>query len=421
MIMRVVGIKEENTYGVAEPAPDFHQEVENSKASLNSEPFTSSGGSRMKKRARAGVIKPTSTIKAGVDLKRIGHYLKAFLGNYKFTAGNVSNPNKHEFWGGEQNNLPSYTLWETFDYFEKVVRGAVVDNLKIECSDENMTAETEFAYQNETSHKLYDAEDYELKLLEEDWEVMFYDILCSFGEDAIPGIVSSLSFDGKNNLKVDSTIGFGSRAPQRKPAAQDRDIELSLVSTLEEESVELIQKAEYGHVGHEPSKCKLVKIPFKIIINICENTDDKLIIIFPECTFSVEYEASGSDEIETNFKLLAMGSGKATMLDGTEIITDMYAILENNMGEIGPSAISADSTVTLVIKDESGTDVTDATVKLHNRSTEIDYDVTYSSDTYTVSVPLGRYDVIITGKTIKKGSIVNVNQATQSFNVVVED
>ena len=374
----------------------------------------------MKKRARAGVYKPTSTIKAGVDLKRIGHYLKAFLGNYAFTAGSSGNPNKHEFWGGEQNKLPSYTLWETFDIFEKVVMGAVVDNWKLECSDENMTLETEFAYKTEHSHRLDDDEDYELKLLEDDWEVMFYDVLCYFGTDEIPGVISSLTIDGKNNLNVDKTIGFGSRGPQRKPSAQARDIDLSFVSTLEAESFELIQKAEYGHVGHGPSECKIVKIPFKIVINICENTDDKLIIIFPECTFSVEYEASGSDEIETTFKLTAMGSGTATLADNSTVITDMYAILENDVAQIQPTPEVETSTVNITLKDDEDTAITDATVKLHNRSSEEDYTATFANSKYTASVPMGRYDVLITGKEIIKGSILNVNRATHNFNVVVE-
>lgn len=422
MLMRVVGIKEENDYGVAEPAPDFHQEVENSKPGLGSDPSTKSGGSRMKKKARAGVMKPGYTIKAGVDLKRIGHYIKAFLGNYKFTAGSSGNPNKHEFWGGEQNNLPSFTIWGTFDYFEKVMVGAVLDTIKLECSDESMTCEAQFPYKTETTHRLYDADDYELIILEDDWEVMFYDIICSFGEDDIPGVVSSLTMDGKNNLNVENTIGFGSRAPQKKPMAQDRDIELSVTSTLVEESVGLIQQAEYGEEGHEPSACKLFKIPFKIVINICENTSDKLTILFPECTFVADYEASGSDEIQVTYKLVAMGSGTATMLDGTEIVTDMYALLENDMSEIGPSDNTPTATVNLTVKDESDTNVTGLTVKLHNRATEEDYTATYSTNKYVASsVPLGRYDVIITGRTIVKGAIVNVNESTENFNVTVED
>lgn len=419
MIMRVVGIKEESSFGVPAPAPDFHQEVDNSKAPLGSDPFTSSGGSRMKKRARAAALKPTTTIKAGVDLKRIGHYLKAFLGNYKFTSGSSGNPNKHEFWGGEQNNLPSFTLWETYDYFEKTVIGAVLDNLKLECSDENMTGESEFKYKTETSHKLYDIDDYEATFLEDDWEVMFYDIVCTFGPDEIPGLVSSLSFDGKNNLS-DKVIGFGSRLPQRKPLAQDRDIELSLVSTLEEESVELIQKAEYGEEGHTPSSCKLFKIPFKIVINICENTDDKLTILFPECTFVAEYESSGSDEIEVNFKLVAMGTGTAEMLDGTEIVTDMYALLENDMSQIAPAAANSKGTVNLTVQNPSGTGVTGLTVKLHNRATEEDVTATFSTNKYVATqVPYGKYDVVISNKTIVKGFIVNANASTTNATVTV--
>ncbi|MCE7699538.1 MAG: carboxypeptidase regulatory-like domain-containing protein, partial [Methanobacterium paludis] len=111
MANRVLGLKEEATYGTAsDTVPDWHQEVSKAKASPNSEPLTYSGGSRSIKKAKAGVMKPEASYDMKCDLKRIGHYLKAFLGNYKFTAGGAS-LNTHEFWGGENASLPSFTLW----------------------------------------------------------------------------------------------------------------------------------------------------------------------------------------------------------------------------------------------------------------------------------------------------------------------
>ena len=374
MGIRVVGIKEEARYGVAELAPDFHQEVSKAKASLNSTPNTKSSGSRMKKKARAGVYKPTSSIEGEVDLKRIGHYLKAFLDNYKFTNGG-SGVNTHEFWGGENNKLSSFTLWETFDIFEKTIVGALLDNFKMEVSDEYMKFTADFVYKTETSEEIEEIELYKVKLLDGDYPLMFYDVTVELDENAPPGIVSSFSFDGKNNINVDKTIGLGSRGPQRKASAQGRDIAISFVSTLERETLELIQKAEYGEVGSEPSQCKLCKIPLKLICNVCEDTTDKLEIVFPECIFAVEYELSEADEIEVTFNLDAMGTGYATRLDGTRVLTDMYCRLVNDQAEIKSGEGITSATVRLTIEDDDEQAVTDKKVTIVNRVTEVSYEL----------------------------------------------
>ena len=422
MGIRVVGMKEEAIYGVAELAPDFHQEVSKAKASLNSTPNTKSSGSRMKKKARAGVYKPTSTIEGEVDLKRIGHYLKAFLDNYSFRDGG-SGANTHEFWGGENNKLSSFTLWETFDIFEKTIVGALLDNFKMEVSDEYMKFTADFVYKTETSEEIENIELYKVKLLDGDYPLMFYDVTVEIDESAPPGIVSSFSFDGKNNINVDKTIGLGSRGPQRKAAAQGRDIAISFVSTLERETLELIQKAEYGEVGTEPSECKLCKIPLKLICNVCEDTTDRLEITFPECIFAVDYELSEADEIEVTFNLDAMGTGYATKVNGTRVLTDMYCRLVNDQPEIksGQGISSAD--VTLHVVDDEDNEVTDLNISIVNRVTDVSYGSSGETDGYYdfATVDFGRYDVIVEGYEVVAGSIISVNDSREEFDITVEE
>ena len=421
MGIRVVGIKEEARYGVAESAPDFHQEVSKAKASLNSTPNTKSSGSRMKKKARAGVYKPTANIEGEVDLKRIGHYLKAFLDNYYFTDGG-SNPNVHEFWGGENNKLSSFTLWVTFDIFEKTIVGSLLDNFKMEVSDEYMKFTADFVYKTETSDEIDDMEDYAVKLIDGDWALMFYDVSVEIDESAPPGIVSSFSFEGKNNINVDKTIGLGSRGPQRKASAQGRDIAISFVSTLERETLELIQKAEYGEVGNEPSECKLCKIPLKLICNVCEDTTDRLEITFPECIFAVDYELSEADEIEVTFNLDAMGTGYATKLDGTRVLTDMYCRLVNDQPEIKSGEGVTSATVRLTVKDENEQPVS-GNVAIVNRVTDEGYEATTGSAggcSFNDVAP-GRYDVVVEGYDVVSGSIISVNDIDESFDITVEE
>lgn len=418
MGLRVLGIKQESEYGKPAVAPDWHQQGTKISASLNSEPVTKTGGSRMIKRARAGAIKPTSSFESDVDLKRIGHYFKAFLDNYKFTNG--TKINTHEFYGGESTSLNSFTLWETFDVAEKTIVGALLDGLKLEVSDEFMSMAADWIYKDETMEEI-DANTYQQTSIEGDIPLMFYDVSVELDDDVPPGIVSSFSFEGKNNLNQDKTIGLGSRMPQRKAAAQQREITLSIVSTLEKETLELIQKAEYAEAGTSPSECKLYKIPIRIIANVCENRADIMEIYFPECLFSVEYEASESDEIEVTFNLQTMGTGKATLKDGTSVMTDMYVKLINNQPEITASADGTATNVTIKVIDKENKPVKSANVTINSRddkSLKINPAATGEDGTVTFpSVNYGRYSTSIEGYTINKNGLFSVNESTETVTI----
>lgn len=420
MGLRVLGIKEESEYGKPAISPDWHQQGTKISASLNAEPVTKTGGSRMIKRARAGAIKPTSSFESDVDLKRIGHYFKAFLDNYKFTSGTKTNT--HEFYGGESTSLNSFTLWETFDVAEKTIVGALLDGLKLEVSDEFMTMAADWIYKDETMEEI-DANTFEQTRVEGDIPLMFYDVSLELDDDVPPGIVSSFSFEGKNNLNQDATIGLGSRMPQRKAAAQQREITISMTSTLEKETLELIQKAEYGEAGTSPSECKVYKIPIKVIANVCENRADILEIYFPECLFSVEYEASESDEIEVTFNLQTMGTGKAKLADGTSVMTDMYVKLINNQPEIAASA-DGTSNVTVKVQKADKSPVSSVNVTLKSRDDKtisIDPSATGSDGTVTfASVEYGRYSASVEGYKVISGGLVSVNETTENFTITVE-
>ena len=292
----------------------------------------------------------------------------------------------------------------------------------MEVSDEYMKFTADFVYKTETSDEIDDMEDYAVKLIDGDWALMFYDVSVEIDESAPPGIVSSFSFEGKNNINVDKTIGLGSRGPQRKAAAQGRDITISFVSTLERETFELIQKAEYGEVGNGPSECKLCKIPLKLICNVCEDTTDRLEITFPECIFAVDYELSEADEIEVTFNLDAMGTGYATKLDGTRVLTDMYCRLVNDQPEIKSGEGVTSATVRLTVKDENEQPVS-GNVAIVNRITNESLEATTGSAggcSFNDVAP-GRYDVIVEGYEVVSGSIISVNDIDESFDITVEE
>lgn len=339
MVLRLFGIKEEATYGeeiTATDKPDWHNRVSKNAVKLGDEPFIITSGSRMDHKVRPGVMNPTAEIESDVDLKRIGHLFKAFMDNYVFTAGTGSDGNIHEFYGGECSTLSSFKGWATFDLFEKWIRGLVMDSLKLEVSNEQMSCTHSWVYMNEKMNKITENE-YEYRDVEGAIPLMFYDVSLEMAGAPVPGIATSFSFEGNNNLNVDGTIGLGSRWPQRRASAQKREIKLSLVSYLARETIDLINKAEYGELADVPSDCKIFTTDLVVRVAICEDPNDTLEIRFPKCHVAVEYESSEADEIEVTFNLQTLGSGEVTLENGDSVTTDMYVKLVNNVDEISPS------------------------------------------------------------------------------------
>ena len=342
MVDRGYGIEIEDTYGdttvtKSNFAPEWWSEAESVDFKLNDEPVTKSGGSRMNKRARAGVIKPTGTTKAEADLQRLTYYFYGFLDNYVYTAGTSNAPNIHEFYGGEGKELPSFRGIAVFDMLKKYIYGMLEDGLKLECSDDSLSVEADWLYKTEKAGIIGQSGETFTRPddLDDDLFIMFYDISLKLNNAALDGVSTSFSFDGKNNHDVDSTIGFGSRAPQVRALAGKREIDLELKTTLTSDTVRSILNAEYGEVNAlEPSACKILQVPLEVNIALCEISGVACKIVFPKCTIRAEYDMSGSDNIEVTMNLATLGSGTVTLADDSEITTDMYVKLTNELDEL---------------------------------------------------------------------------------------
>ena len=342
MVDRGYGIEIEDTYGdttvtKSNFAPEWWSEAESVDFKLNDEPVTKSGGSRMNKRARAGVIKPTGTTKAEADLQRLTYYFYGFLDNYVYTAGTSNAPNIHEFYGGEGKELPSFRGIAVFDMLKKYIYGMLEDGLKLECSDDSLSVEADWLYKTEKAGIIGQSGETFTRPddLDDDLFIMFYDISLKLNNAALDGVSTSFSFDGKNNHDVDSTIGFGSRAPQVRALAGKREIDLELKTTLTSDTVRSILNAEYGEVNAlEPSACKILQVPLEVNIALCEISGVACKIVFPKCTIRAEYDMSGSDNIEVTMNLATLGSGTVTLADDSDITTDMYVKLTNGLDEL---------------------------------------------------------------------------------------
>jgi len=351
MVLRLLGLKQEETYGkldgegeagfnLEDVDPDFHRRISDGSFQLNDEPVTYNDGSRMVQGARPGALKPSGSTAGKCDLTRVGHYLRAFFDQYVCDEGTTIDGTKyytHEFYGRESQYLTSFHGWATFDIFQKHIKGLLLESLKFDVSDDYMTQEEEWIYMDESSEAI-NQDEYDIIEVENEIPLMFYDITIQLDDEDINNpqrVYTSFSFEGKNNFNQDGTVGLGSRSPQRQAAAQAREITVSLNSYLDQSSLALIRGAEYGEKTiNSPSKCKILKVPLRVIIQACENTNERLEMYFPKCTVNVEYSASESDEIETTFNLTALGTGSANLKSGTSVKTDCYCKLVNTVPEI---------------------------------------------------------------------------------------
>ena len=348
---RGFGLELESTYGDTTVTksnfdPDFWCQADSVDFNLGDEPVTRSGGSRMNKRARAGIMKPTGSTEADADLQQLAWYFRGFLDNYICTEGDTPATGHtqtyiHEYYGGEGKELPSFRAIAVFDMLKKYLYGVTEDGMKLEVSNESMTVSADWIYKTEKAGIIgVNSETFTRPddLTAQQIFIMFYDVSLKLNNQPLDGVSTAFSWEGKNNHDVDGTIGLGSRYPQKRALAGKRENTLSITTTLTSDTVRSILDAQYGEVGAlEPTSCKLLQLPLELTIAHCEDSDLECKIIFPKCTVRVEYSMSGVDSIETTLTLDTLGSGTVELNDETEVQTDMYVKLTNYVEELVPS------------------------------------------------------------------------------------
>lgn len=437
MVDRGFGLCQESTYGEVLSTSEFNEsqlnwwsEADTADFKLNDKPVTKSGSSRMNKRSRAGIIKPTGTTKADADLQRFALYFRAYLDNYKYTAGS-GDVHTHEFWGGENKKLQSFRAVYVADQLKKYIFGLLCDGLKFEVSDESMSVEANWIYKTEHAGIIgKNGETFNKpEELINDLFLMFYDISLELNNKPMTGIGTNLSFEGKNNLAVDKTVGFGSRAPQAIALAQKRENTPSVTISLTEDTIESIIAAEYGKIGeltvgdsgaYEPSRCTILEIPFSINVRMCEYPDLLMRIVFPMCTLAVEYDMSGADSIDATISMETLGSNEITLADETtKVQTDMYVLLKNNQTEIGvdstPIGEETPETVNISVSVKYGENpVNGASVSINEISS-----TTGSAGGCTLNnVPIGAQTIIVTASGYENYSeTINVSNENITFEI----
>jgi hypothetical protein len=347
-LQRVFGLirEDDDSYGTTPTAdsPDFHMEITESSIPIEGDLLTLESGSRGTKLKRPGTYLPQPEIEGVVDLKQITHFLLGALGEYVYTAGTPGSPgtaNIHEFYGGENRKLPSFTSYGHFDEFIKKVKGTLITSLSMEVSNEFITLSVGcVAQKDQIIDDMPDAT--ELKTVDAVIPLAFYDVTLELDGETPPGIVSSFKWEITNDISTDDSIGIGSRFLTIKPAAGKRTNTVEMEVSLETDTVKYIRMFEYGDEdADEPSECKIAHIPLTVVFAACEDSSEKLTIKFPDCTGQVEYSASGADAIMLNLTLDSMKTTNVELNDGvTEVETDVYCKLENKVPKVVAGGIT---------------------------------------------------------------------------------
>lgn len=326
---------------------DWFQKMPEVNFELGDEVETDDGGGRTDEIFWAGAAKPNGSTSAKVDLQRLTYYLYGFLDHYLHTTGE-DDLHIHEFWGGENHELPSFSGIAMYDELKLALFGLLIDGLKLEVSDGAMDVNVDWLYSTETYRTLEENEDFiePEELVNSKIPVRFYDVFVYLdGKDGKgykkPGATqTSWSMEGNNNHDQEGTIGLGSRFPQEHPQAQKRTINLSLATTLNRRSYKTIMDARYGQAdARQPDRCRVLTVGMKLEVIQCENPAQKLIIEFPNCTLRSEFDLKGADRVEATLNLQSIGNSEITLADNTtKVFTDMYVQLINNVPEMGVDA-----------------------------------------------------------------------------------
>lgn len=350
-LQRVFGLirEDDDEYGVVptsgspavDSGPDFHMEITESSIPIEGDLLTLESGSRGTRLKRPGTYLPQPEIEGVVDLKQITHFLLGALGEYVYTAGGIGEKNIHEFYGGENRKLPSFTSYGHFDEFIKEVSGTLITSLSMEVSNEFITLSVGcVAQKDKLINDMPDATD--LKTVDAVIPLAFYDVTLELDGETPPGIVSSFKWEITNDISTDDSIGIGSRFLTIKPAAGKRTNTVEMEVSLETDTVKYIRMFEYGEEdADEPTDCKIAHVPLTVVLAACENPSEKLTIQFPDCTGQVEYSASGADAMMLNLTLDSLKTTDVTLEDGvTAVETDVYCKLENDVPEVVAGGIT---------------------------------------------------------------------------------
>jgi hypothetical protein len=322
MSTKYIGLAFESQFN-QEPAPEATIHLDAASSSLDTPADTHikvpGGIGRTTKKKKSGFyIGPNGNIAYAFDLSSLRYLLKATLGGYRFTDGGAG-LNKHEFYGIEDNILPSLFVEVGKDFFEHRFHGCVSNSLDLEVNGELCMGTSELNCARDSI--LEQIKDLSQLLLPPYAPLAYYQVTAKINGVDISAITKDFKLNVANNLSPDAGKTIGSRFTRRIPAGERTT---TITANLLFNSLEYLKKYWGGTTGPtENSEAE----EFSMEFYFDGGAEGNMKVILPRVYISAtQQQINGREEITQALTITAM-SGAVNLLNGSTINTDIYVVV----------------------------------------------------------------------------------------------
>lgn len=324
-VFRYVGIGKEDTFGSEASAVIY---IDPTSCTLDvpaaPEIVVDGGMGRMARRKRPGYYACGGAVEYPADVASLTYLFRAVLDQYVFTDAGGEVGNIHEFYGGNQNELTSWTYRVGKDVFEHVFLGCVGNGLTLNVADGLMTASLDLVSKvdDTTTIKTYD--DISAYLPDES-EVAFYDTAVSINGVPSSTICKTLNLKINNSIDKKSGRGLASMYPYGFKTNGRRLIEAQMQLEFEDDThLELF----WGGEGPQTTG----STQFAVDIAIDSGDYGTIDICLPNALLTtIPTQAKGIDTIYQTITVRGLMGLDVELDDASTVNTDILVTVDNGV------------------------------------------------------------------------------------------
>lgn len=289
----------------------------------NYEIIVPGGMGRMSRRKRKGFYSSGGGIEYPVDINSIGYLMRGVLDKYQFTAAEApATINTHEFYGGNENELTSWTYRVGKDVHEHIFAGCSTNSLTLSVSDGLASASLDIFGGPDDTDTLKSYSDFSSKL-PTGYPMAFYDVSATVNSVDSSAICRSVQLAINNNLGRDSGRCIGSCYPSTFKAG-DRLVEATLEMQFNDLTHQTLFWGDAGGPAADGST------PFPLVIEMAGGSNQKITFSMPNCMMtSAPQQPRGRDILYQTITVRALLEEDVALKDLSTVDTDILVTLEN--------------------------------------------------------------------------------------------
>jgi hypothetical protein len=324
-IFRYVGIGHEEEFGTpVEGALFFDPASGTLDTPAGYENEVSGGMGRMNRRKMPGFYSPTGNVTLDVDINTLSYFLRGALDGYVFTSGGGAPAhNKHEFYGGNDNVLESWTMRLGKDVFEHVFQGCMINTFKLSVADKLASASVDILAQKDSKATLKTYSDIQ-SYIPEAYPLAFYNITAEVNGAGVSADVRSVDLTISNNLGRDSGRSIGSMYPATFKCGQ--------------RSVDVVMQMQFDDLtylelfwGGETGPACTGSTQFPILLDYDNDEYGELGVSLPNCRLvSAPIQPRGKDTVYQTITCRAMLAEDVVLAYASTVDTDILCTLLNS-------------------------------------------------------------------------------------------